>query len=269
MVEAYNPKHVIIVGGTSGIGLALAKYYINNNYQLTVIGSNAEKIAKLPESLINNELFKVLQCNLCDHEATQRLLFTLTQSPFNILIYCAGKYYNERVQKLDQQESQQMLRVNLQAFEQIFSWASEQLKQRADTEDKHLVAIASVAGLLDFKDASLYAKCKRQMMMCCDTYRLALKPFAINVTCIAPGYINTAKLRALNHGDASHKPYIISEEQAVVEIVYAIKNNIALHIFPKAMKRTMGILSALPRPILNKVMRLQYRFQDKKIKQPK
>ncbi|MFW2176501.1 MULTISPECIES: SDR family NAD(P)-dependent oxidoreductase [unclassified Moraxella] len=258
-------NHLIIIGGTSGIGLALANWHLSQQWQATVIGSNADKIANLPQSLLQNPLFTAITCDISDNIARGKLFDKLSQQPFNRLIYCAGKYYNERQQNLSQDESQRMLAVNLQAFQAVFSWASDRL-QTVESSDKHLIAIASVAGLLDFAHASLYAKCKRAMIASCDAYRLGLQPFGIKVTCIASGYIDTQTLRSLNNGDASHKPHLISEEQAVTEIVHAIRQNIALHIFPKPMKRTISLLSMLPKPLLDKVMALQYRHQDSQAK---
>lgn len=262
-------NHLIIIGGTSGIGLALATAHLQKNWQVTVIGSNAEKIAHLPFHLKHMPHFTALACDVSDTQQRHQLLATLANTPFNRLIYCAGKYYNERKHYLEPTESQSMLAVNLQAFQAVFGWASERL-QSSSHPNRQLIAIASVAGLLDFAQASLYAKCKRAMIATCEAYRLGLVPFEIGVTCIASGYIDTEKLRELNGGNANHKPHLVSEAVAVTEIMHAIDHNLALHIFPKAMKRTISLLSALPKPLLNPVMRLQYRHQDNhQVKNPR
>lgn len=255
-------NHLIVIGGTSGIGLALANAHLAQGWQVTVVGSNPHKVAKLKSSFQQNPHFNGYHCDITNVQDRHKLFAKLDTTPFNRLIYSAGKYYNERKHDLTPSESQTMLAVNLQAFQAVFAWASEQLKQVTNS-DVHLIAIASVAGLLDFDEASLYAKCKRAMIASCDAYRLGLAPFNIKVTCIASGYIDTEQLRVLNGGDASHKPHLISENQAVAEILYAIKHNLALHIFPKAMHRTIAVLSALPKPVLTYVMRLQYHFQDR------
>lgn len=151
--------------------------------------------------------------------------------------------------------------INLQAFHELFFYISEQLK----TQKIHaqMIAISSVAGLLDFSQSSLYAKCKKSMIDACQAYRMALAPFDIDVICIASGYVDTARLRELNGGSAKHKPFLISENTAVMEILHAIDNNIALHIFPKPMKYLINTLSLLPKPLLSRVMALQYRHQDR------
>ena len=49
--------------------------------------------------------------------------------------YSAGSYTNERMHQLNRADSDKMLAINLQAFEQVFSWASKQLKQQSQPLD--------------------------------------------------------------------------------------------------------------------------------------
>ena len=157
-----------------------------------------------------------------------------------------------------------MLAINLQAFQLFFMWASRQLQNwqiKYKNFEYRLVCLSSVAGLLDFKQTSLYAKCKRTMIMTAQTYRMALSDLNIGVVCIASGYVNTKQLRLLNNGNANHKPFLISEQQAVNEIIYAIKHNIGVYIFPKAIKNIIKLLALFPKPLLGYIMKLQYKKQ--------
>ena len=87
------------------------------------------------------------------------------------------------------------------------------------------------------------------MIEVCNTYRTALKPFSISVTTIVPGYVNTAKLRALNNGDASHKRFIVSEDVAIKQIVNALKMRRALLIFPTKLAFLVAVINLLPAKI--------------------
>ncbi|MGP4848828.1 SDR family NAD(P)-dependent oxidoreductase, partial [Marinobacter sp. 1Y8] len=183
---------------------------------------------------------------------------------FQRLIYSAGSYTNERIHHLNKADSDQMLAINLQAFEQVFRWASSQLKQQLKQSHQaldvtkgdrpSLICIASIAGTIDYPYASLYAKSKRAMIATASAYRAALVPYDIQVNCIASGYINTQALRDLNDGDASHKPFIMSTQAAVDHIMQAIDDDVELAIFPRSM-RYITALNHLPKPVLNWILR--------------
>ncbi|MBF0658219.1 SDR family NAD(P)-dependent oxidoreductase [Psychrobacter sp. NG25] len=255
--ENHTP-HIIIVGGTSGLGLALAVYHLQLGWQVSVVGSNVAKIEH-----INGQYptIKTYACDLTDSVQTQSLLDKLSATSFHRLIYSAGSYTNERVHHLNQAESDQMLAINLQAFEQVFRWASVKSKQQHQSLDfakdcrSSLICIASIAGTMDYPYASFYAKSKRAMIATASAYRAALAPYNIQVNCIASGYIDTQALRDLNNGDASHKPFIMSLQTAVVEVMQAIDNDVELAVFPRSMRYITRVLNHLPKPLLNLILR--------------
>lgn len=254
---------VIIIGGSSGIGLALALAHIKLDWNVTVVGSSLEKIQYLNTQ---HPTLTTIQCDITQPDNRQQLWQQLEEQPFERLIYCAGWYLNERTTTLNQADSAQLLAINLQAFNDFFAWASECLKQQTDNQhyDRKpaLICLSSIAGVLEYPYASLYAKCKRAMIATASAYRLALAPFNIQVTCIASGYVNTQTLRNLNNGDASHKPLIIEEQTAVNHIMQAINNDVELAIFPKRMRYLTDVLNKLPSPLLNLIMRQKL---DKKL----
>ncbi|MCG3859959.1 SDR family NAD(P)-dependent oxidoreductase [Psychrobacter sp. Ps2] len=259
--ETYTP-HAIVVGGTSGLGLALALHHQMLGWQVSVVGSSAAKIADINSQ---HPAIVTYVCDLTEPNQTQTLLGSLSGISFQRLIYSAGSYTNERIHHLNQADSDQMLAINLQAFEQVFRWASDQLKQQlkqshqaldlTGSDRTSLICIASIAGTMDYPYASLYAKSKRAMIATASAYRAALAPYNIQVNCIASGYINTQALRDLNDGDASHKPFIMSTQAAVVRIMQAIDDDVELAIFPRSMRYITSALNHLPKPVLNWILR--------------
>jgi len=257
-----HAPHIIIVGGTSGLGLALALHHQTLGWQVSVVGSSAAKIADI-NSL--HPAIVIYVCDLTDPNQTQTLLDNLSGIPFQRLIYSAGSYTNERIHHLNQADSDQMLAINLQAFEQVFRWASRQLKQQLKKQYQSLdvskgdrpslICIASIAGTMDYPYASLYAKSKRAMIATASAYRAALIPYDIQVNCIASGYIDTQALRDLNDGDASHKPFIMSTQAAVDHIMQAIDADVELAIFPRSMRYITSALNYLPKYVLNWILR--------------
>lgn len=256
--DTNNKPHIIVVGGTSGLGLALALHHQALGWQVSVVGSNTAKIVD-----INSQYPTIVTyaCDLTDQDQTQALLDGLSDIRFQRLIYSAGSYTNERVHQLNQADSDQMLAINLQAFDQVFRWASSQLKQQNQSLDvtknvrPSLVCIASIAGTMDYPYASLYAKSKRAMIATASAYRAALAPYDIQVNGIASGYIDTQALRDLNNGDASHKPFIMSMQTAVSYVMQAIDDDVELAIFPRSMRYITSVLNHLPKPVLNWLLR--------------
>ena len=255
-----DAPHVIIVGGTSGLGLALARHHQQLGWHVSVVGHDRQKIAQ-----INRQYPHIItyRCDLTDRAQTHEFLQRLSAITFYRLVYSAGSYTNERVRTLNAADSTRMLAINLQAFEQVFWWASERLKQQPTSFDMRqygkpsLICIASIAGALDYPYASLYAKSKRAMIATASAYRLALRPYDIQVNGIASGYIDTQALRDLNDGDASHKPFIISTQTAVQHVMQAIADDTELAIFPRAMRYIIYTLNSVPKPLLDWVLRSQ------------
>ena len=256
--SAHKPSHLIVFGGTSGLGLALAMHHQALGWQVSVVGHSVAKIAH-----INSQHPDIVAhcCDLTDSAQTQTLVDNLSDISFQRVIYSAGSYTNERIHHLSQADSDKMPEINLQAFEQVFRWASEQLKQQSYSMDFNksnklsLICIASIAGTMNYPYASLYAKSKRAMIATASAYRAALAPYHIQVNCIASGYIDTQALRDLNDGDASHKPFVISTQTAVKHVMQAIDKNIELAIFPCSMRYITRALNHLPKPMLNWILR--------------
>lgn len=237
---------ILIVGGTSGIGLALARHYLERGEEVAICGRAVQRVpSDLPGQY---PLLRCYQLDIADRPALAQAINDFSDHGLDLLIVTAGIYFNTRSHRLDAKDTVRMLQTNVSGLAHAFELAAEKMLAQ---QSGQLVAISSIAGLLhDYPGASLYSATKRSVLSLCDTYRIALKPFSIAVTAIVPGYVDTAKLRALNNGDASRKPFIVSEAQAVDKIVAAIALRRAVLIFPWQMRWLIALLNRLPRQLL-------------------
>ena len=244
MIPESKKMKLMIIGGTSGIGWALAQHYLQAGHSVAVCGRDLKRM----EQHSSYTQLKCYQLDIADKTAVANALDNFAEDNLDLVIVAAGFYFNTRHHELDATTTLRMLQTNVSGLSNAFELAT---KKMLSQNSGHLVGISSVAGLLkNYPSASLYSASKRSVLNLCETYRIALRPFSIAVTAIVPGYVDTAKLRQLNNGNASHKPFIMSEKQAVERIVAAIERRQPVCIFPWQMHWLIKLLNCLPSQLL-------------------
>ena len=114
-----------------------------------------------------------------------------------------------------------MIDINLTGVINTF----EAVRDMMFTNNKgHIAIVSSIAGLIDYPKASVYARTKLTIMGVCETYRAFFRDYNINITTIVPGYIATDKLKSLSKEDITNKPTVLSEEKSTDIIVKAIND---------------------------------------------
>ncbi|GJH41487.1 3-oxoacyl-ACP reductase [Capnocytophaga sp. HP1101] len=236
--------NVFIIGGTSGIGLALAKHYYQQGEHVGVCGRDLQK-------LTDESHFDKYQADVTDKRQLQTAIQQFVgESTLSLLINCAGSYAEDVAGEITYDEAVAMLQTNIIGAVNCLEVGREVMRNTGG----QIVLLASISGILDYTESSLYTKTKRSVIQVADAYRRALQPYNILITTIAPGYVNTQKLRDLNHNNLSKKPFLVTEAQAVSEITQAIAKKKAHHLFPKKMKWLMRFLSCMPSFLLSKIM---------------
>lgn len=248
---------IFITGGTSGIGLALAKKYLSQNHEVAICGRSEQKINSLKEY---TEL-KIYKVDVRNKNDLEKAIKDFAKDDLDIMIANAGTYSSNRAKKLNQEATINTLDVNLSGALYALEIARDIMLKNNRGQ---LVVVSSVAGLLEYPSASVYSKSKRAVNYICEAYREALKGTKISVTTIIPGYVNTERLRELNGEDTNKKPFIISEEEAVDIIIDAISKKKERMIFPLKMKIAAGIISHLPKRLVNFLFLLTNKENDEK-----
>ncbi len=250
--------NVFIVGGTTGVGYSLALYYLSKGNDVAVCGRNIKRIAdSSPENL------KAFKVNVSNKEELEKSVQSFLNENDNIdlFINCAGSYADDVTKNITFSEAKQMLDINISGTVNFFEIACDtMISQKLGS----IAVIASVSGILDHENSSLYSKTKRVVIQIANAYYHALKPFGISVTTIIPGYIDTSKLRALNNEDLSKKIFLIDLDTATSIIVKAIEDRKREIIFPSKMKWLMVSLSILPSSFLDLIMYKKAKWMNKK-----
>lgn len=221
--------NVMIIGGTSGIGLGLARHYLEHGARVAVCGRDLARVdPQLRTRMVAYEF------DIAERAQVDAAVESFARDGLDLLIVCAGFY------TADPALARRMMATNVHGLMNAFDAGARVVRRGA-----HLAAIASVAGLIrDYPGASLYSANKRTVIALCDLYRKTLA--GIDVSVIVPGYVDTARLRELSGGDASHKPFLVSEARAVEIIARAIAARKEKVVFPWQLHWMIRVFNLLP-----------------------
>ena len=248
---------IFIVGGSSGIGLSLAKRYANLGNEVAICGTNEEKLKKIIE---NNNNIKIYKVDVRNKKELKSAIDDFSKGNLDLIINSAGIYTNNRTTKLTDKEAYAMIDINLTGVLNTFEAVRDMMFKN---NRGHIAIVSSVAGLLDYSKASVYARTKMTIMGVCETYRAFFRDYNINITTIVPGYIATDKLKSLSEEDISKKPTVLSEEESTNIIIKAIEEKKEKIIYPLSMKILISIITKLPKKVLTYILMKQANWGKK------
>lgn len=238
---------IMIIGGTSGIGLALAEHYAAQGAQLALCSRDVTRLDGHP--LVDDPRVRLYGFDIADRAALTDAMQDFGGAGLDMLIVTAGQYADAAALAAQPALGLTVAQTNIGGLVAAFDAAAALMRAQGRGQ---IVAVASIAGLLkEYPDGSLYSASKRAAIGICDTYRKALAPFGIAVTTIIPGYVDTARLRELNSGDAGGKPFLLAEEDAIARIVHAIERRAAHCVFPWQLHWMVRLFNLLPPGLQN------------------
>jgi short-subunit dehydrogenase len=230
--------NIFITGGTTGIGLALSKLYLKEGHRVGICGRH---LSKFPIEIRNK--YKNLYCyevDVTDREQLHNAIIEFAGNDLDIIIANAGRSVGSKSKVPKLGVSNEIIDINVKGVLNAFDIALETMLPR---KKGHLVATASVAGLVGLPGAAAYSASKAAVLKLCESYAIDLKPRGISVSAIAPGFVDTPLTQKNNH----KMPFLMSVDKAALKIKKAIDRKKVLYIFPIQMKIVMIILDKMPR----------------------
>ncbi len=232
-------KTVFITGGTTGIGMELAKFYSRHGWKVGVCGRDPLKFEENFETQKENITF--YQVDVSSREEVKKAISDFATSlGLDLLIANAGIGYAHKTKLPDFEWSYKMVQVNLLGVMYAFEAAMDVMVPRGKG---HLVATSSVAGLNGLPGVSAYSATKAAVLKYCESLHLDLRQFNINVTAICPGFVDTPLTRANHHP----MPFLVEAPKAATLIARAIEKKKMVYSFPFFFFLIVKFLSLLPR----------------------
>lgn len=237
-------KKAIIIGATSGIGKALAKTLINDNYKVGITGRRTELLNELKAE--NTEKYYIQTLDVADTERAIEAIEKLVEElgGLDLLIISSGT--GDINKTLDFQIEKRIIDVNVIGFTSIADWSFNFFEKQ---KYGHLVVISSVAGLRGEWQAPSYNATKAYQINYAEALRKKAKKVKsqIFVTDIRPGFVNTDMAK----GEGLF--WVANVDKAVKQIYSAIRRKKGVAYITKRWCFVAMILKRLPNFIYDKM----------------
>lgn len=192
MNTAHNT--VLITGGTSGIGFALAQRFLQEGNAVIVTGTNAEK-AKAVKSQLPTITIEL--ADIRDRQALDRLVYNYPD--VNILINNAGVQYNYDFANpaIAVQQIETELDINLLGPLYLTKGFLPQLLSHPTAA---IINVSSGLGIVPKQSAPIYCASKAALHSFTKTLRWQLEATSVRVFEIIPPIVDTAMTRGRGRG---------------------------------------------------------------------
>ncbi len=245
---------VFITGGTTGIGLEIARLYLKEGAEVGICGRD---LTKIPEDF-RYERLKTYQVDVSNR---QQIIDAVDEfvgnGELDLIIANAGVSDGDKLRLPNFEKTRKIMDINLYGVINTFEAAfKHMIKQKRG----HIAAVSSVAGFVGLPAAGAYCASKSAVLTLCESYAIGLKKCGIDVTAIAPGFIDTPLTQKNKHT----MPWLMPVEKAALKIKNALDRKTVLFIFPWQMKILITFLNKMPRCLYRFLMGLKITDYTKK-----
>ena len=240
-------KTVLITGATSGIGYEFSKIFMENHYNVILVGRNLEKLMELEDfskkKYVRAYIYK-FDLSLSENIDLLYKKIKTEVGKVDILINNAGIVFNGEFNEIDWQKQLDIINVNIISLTKLTKLI---LKDMIDQKDGKILNVASTGAYQPGPLISVYYASKAYVLSFSEALREEVKDKGINVVTLCPGATKTNFSKRAGKGDLD----VAMSAKEVAECGYkALMNNKAICI-PGIMNNVLVFLSKVSPTTLN------------------
>lgn len=237
--------HVVVTGGSRGIGEAMARDFAARGARVTVVARSEESLRRVAGEIGGNAVV----ADLSDDRVVDTLIESIERDhgPVDILVNNAGLETNTPFAVEDPREIRTVSRLNLETPMMLSRHVLPGMLQRGRG---HLVFVSSLAGTAGFPGMSVYCGTKAGILNFFSSLRRELKHTPVGMTVLSPGPVDTQMWDTI--------------EESVPTVMKVVRRFETLHLIPKAdagdiARRTVSAVEK-DRPYVRDPKRLSTNF---------
>jgi len=239
-MKFYEAKTVWIIGGTSGIGLAIAqKLSAVKDCTVIISGRDTSKVGNMPNVL------KVTLDVVSDKSCTSAVDDILQKNTrVDIILFCAGTYEPMNIDAFNSELALNILNTNLVSMVRFV-----QHLPRFYDKCSTVGIVSSVAGYFGMPNSLFYGASKAGLAHLTESLYIELKKHKIDVKLISPGFVKTPMTDKNNF----KMPFIISPQKAAEIILKKLPKSKFEIAFPCLFVVILKVMRMIPVRIRAKI----------------
>lgn len=201
----YSFKPVIVVtGGASGIGRAIAELLIRQNQYRVIVTGREPSLKLMSEIYAEGEELWVRALDVTNSEQREKLIEEINRKwgGVNILINCAGISYRAVTEHMTEKDEQRQMDTNyfgpMALIRLVLPFMREQGRGK-------IINVSSVSGILAMPTMASYTASKYALEGASEALWYEVRPLGISVSLIQPGFVRSDSYKNVYYTELSKK----------------------------------------------------------------
>ena len=237
-------KTVVVTGGATGIGLAVAEYFLLNKWQVMIASRNLKRLLEIKNELGSKYGANLVDCYTVDvtnEESVQKLKQVTTQrfGTVDAVVNNAGIVIKGFVHEMKADDWERIFSTNVKG---TFLISKAFLPEMMEVRKGTIVNISSVSGLAGDYGMTAYNASKAAIVNMTRAMAMDYGKYGIRVNSVAPGPTNTNMFPQEMKAVFSKNSPIgrIVEPEEIAKAVYFMSTDLSSAITGETIPVTAG-----------------------------
>jgi short-subunit dehydrogenase len=260
-MREFKDRYVLITGGASGIGFAMAKVLISRNARPIIADNNRELLDKC-ETFFRNEAIKPVLFNMdlskCENHILLYNALKQKNIPVEILINNVAISFFGKFTDLKWEELKKIIEVNLICLTHLCHLFIPDMIKRGRGA---ILNISSTSSLVPCPNIGIYAATKTFVNSLTETLSIELKGTGIKICSVLPGATDTNFFKNAGMDDMEYVKTIkkMSPSSVAEKCLEALLCNKRGETIGLRNKLNMVLSRYMPKSILNEISARRFR----------
>jgi decaprenylphospho-beta-D-erythro-pentofuranosid-2-ulose 2-reductase len=243
-----NPQSVLLLGGTSEIGLAIVEAFATDRPMRVILAARPSERLDAAKARVEKlgcavETIDFDACAVDTHADVVRKAFAA--GDVDVAVVAFGLLGDAEKAWTDVDAAIELATVNYTAAVSVGVALAERLREQSHGA---IVALSSVAGERPRRSNFVYGSTKAGLDAFYTGLTEAMRPYDVGVSVIRPGFVHTRMTEGMKPAPLSTTPEAVAE--AAVD---AVRNRREQVWVPAPLRGVMSVLRHLPRPVFRRL----------------